>query len=113
LQKISIYNQEVIIVRPEERITTNVMSKFEMTENVSIRAHMIAEHNDCMVDITGLDNSTDMAKRELMMRMSPLTIRRTVSVIPDPSAGVGRVKIYVEDWSPNEMVFAVAYPNVL
>ena len=103
------FTREIIIVKPEERRTPSVMSKFEMTEHVSIRATQIAQYNNCMVDITGLDDPVKMAKRELMMKMSPLVLRRHVG---DSVLG-GETTSYYEYWSPNEMTFAVSYNDVI
>jgi DNA-directed RNA polymerase subunit K/omega len=102
--------QEIIVIRPEERITSNVMSKYEMTEVVSQRATQIAMYNNCMVDITGLTDPIKMAKRELKMRMCPETLRRQVGELKDPKTG--EVKVYYEMWCPNSMTFSMDYPDV-
>lgn len=107
---VSKHNKEIIVVTPGLRRTSSVMSKFEMTENVSIRATEIAQYSNCMVDITGLDDPIKMAKRELMMRMSPLTLRRYVGERKNARGGSDS---YYEMWDPNEMTFAVTYTDVL
>lgn len=96
-----------IYVRPENRITSNVMSLFEMTEYVSIRALQIERYNNCFVDTTGLDNPIDMAKRELMMRKCPLRINREMIRRVNPTTGC--TEIICEEWLPAEMQFAVTY----
>ncbi len=107
IRSISNHVKEIIIVRPENRMTSNVMSKYEMTEYCSIRAEQIAEYNNCMADITGLSDPVLMAKRELMQRRCPLMLRRAVG-----SRMIrGELVAHYEDWNPAEMTFAVAYPE--
>lgn len=110
LKKVSNHNKEIIVIKPENRRTSNVMSKFEMTEHNSIRATQIAQYNNCMVDITGLDDPVKMAKRELMMRKSPLVLRRHVG---ERKNGKGEWESFYEYWSPNEMTFSTVYSDVL
>lgn len=95
----------VVIVKPENMRTSSIMSLFEMTEYVSIRGHSIAKYGNCTVDATGL-SETDAAKRELMMRRSPLVIRRHVGDLVDEN---GQIESYYERWNPNEMIFATTY----
>ena len=110
MKSISSYIQEVIVIKPENRRTTNRMSKYEMTECCNIRAVQISQFNNCMVDITGLSNEVLMAKRELMMRKCPLTLRRHVGTLKNKS---GEVEQYYEYWDPNEMVFSTQYPEAM
>ncbi len=110
IKGISDHNKVIVIVKPENRRTSSFMSKFEQTEHISIRATQIAQHNNCMVDITGLDDPIKMAKRELMMRMSPLVIERHVGEMRNKN---GEIESYYEHWSPNEMSFSTVYPDVL
>lgn len=108
-EQTSTFTREIIIIKPEERRTSSTMSRYEMTEHVSIRATQISQYNNCMVDITGLDDPVKMAKRELMMRMSPLVLRRHVG----DALLNGEMCSYYEYWSPNEMAFAVTYDDVI
>jgi hypothetical protein len=97
--------REIIIIKPENRRTSNIMNLFEMTEYVSIRAVQIAKYNNCMVDTTGLSDTVLMAKRELMMRRCPLTLRRCVGTYGE--------KTYFEHWDPAEMTFSTSYPEAI
>lgn len=108
---VSKYNREIIIVKPENRRTSQVLSKYEMTEIISIRSTQISQHSNCMVDITGLDDPIKMAKRELMARKCPLIVRRFVGCKKNVKTGV--VEDYYEYWSPSEMQFSTVYPDVL
>lgn len=111
LKKVSNYNKEIIVVKPENRRTSHILSKYEMTELVSIRATQISQFNNCMVDITGLDDPIKMAKREISLRKSPLILRRHVGDLKDPKTG--EIQSYYEYWDPNQMQFAVQYLDVL
>jgi DNA-directed RNA polymerase subunit K/omega len=101
----------VIVVKPEKRKTSHIMSLFEMTEYISIRATQISQYNNCMVDTTGLTDPIDMAKRELMMRKCPLVLRRHVGYRKNKLTGVA--ESYFEYWNPSNMQFAKEYPDVL
>lgn len=111
IKKVSNYNKEIIVVKPENRRTSHILSKYEMTEIVSIRATQISQHNNCMVDTTGLDDPIKMSKLELMSRRCPLVLRRHVGDVVN--AKTGEMESYYEWWSPNEMQFAVTYNDVL
>ncbi len=87
------------------------MTQFEMVEHVGKRAAQIARFNNCMVDITGLDDPIMMAKRELMMGKSPLILRRKVGYERDKVTGL-YVEAY-EYWDVNKMKFAIEWPEVL
>jgi hypothetical protein len=100
------YNREVIVVHPDKRITSQRLTKFEMTQLTNLRGDQIALDNICMVDVTGLKDSISMAKRELMMRKCPIVLRREVGYTPD-----GKNKL-VEDWDPNTMEFSDVYIDI-
>jgi DNA-directed RNA polymerase subunit K/omega len=104
------YNKEVIIIAPDKRKFSNILSKYEMTEIISIRSTQIAHFNNCMVDAPGLSDPILMAKRELMMRKCPLVLSRFAGELPDQN---GKKYSYYEYWYPNEMQFAVMYPDVI
>ena len=110
LAKLSKFNQEIIIVSPHLRVTSHKMSGYEQAENVTIRATQIALFNNCFVPTDLMTDPIDMAKKELMMRMSPLRIRRYIGERKDSS---GKLAPHYEDWSPNEMQFAFVYADVL
>lgn len=107
LKTVSKFNREIIVSKPENRRTSNVLNRYETTELISIRATQIAEYNNCLVDTTGLDDPILMAKRELMQLKCPLILRRTIGEVKDKKTG--NEKIYMEFWNPNEMTFAVRY----
>lgn len=98
--------KRAIIVAPENRRTSNIMSVYEMTENVSIRATLIEKYADCFVDVSDLDEPIAMARRELMMRMSPLKLERCVG---SRTKEDGSVVVYYEVWNPNEMQFSMHF----
>lgn len=100
------YSQEVRIVPEHLRKSPARLSQYEMTEIVGIRASQIEKTGHCLVDITGLDNEIDMAKRELLMRKCPLLLRREVgrTIEDDPDAPGGKkVVIHVEVFDVNAM----------
>lgn len=104
IKTVSDNNKEITIVREEDRLTRNVLSVAEMTEIVSIRSVQIQDKNNCLCDISGLTDPRMMARRELMMRMCPLYLRRHVGEDSETS--------YYEIWDPNKMAFATIYTDV-
>lgn len=101
--------RKVIIIDPEERQTTDILSRFEMSRLVSVRANQIANHNNPFVDITGLTSPIDMAKRELMQRKCPLTLTRGVGEVTSVTHEGIHVTKYEEWWDPNTMTFSQHY----
>lgn len=99
--------REVVVVRPENCMTTDILSEFEQTEIVSIRASQIAKYKNCFVDVSDLDDPVKMAKRELMMRKCPLQLKRPVGEIRDKKSG--ELKAFVEYRDPNQMQFSIIY----
>lgn len=94
---------EIEWVPPEMRLTSNRLSRFEMTEIYSIRGTQIAEYNNCFVETAGIDDPKKMAMEELKQRKCPLLLRRVVGekIIPgDPPVK----RLLVELWNPNEMI---------
>lgn len=99
------FNEDIVVVAPDDRITTSRLSLYNVAEIISIRTDQIARFNNCLVDITGLSNAEDMAKKELMERKCPLVLRRHVgSGMRD-----GKLCKFYEYWDPNEMEFPVVF----
>ena len=98
------YSKEIVVVAPENRITSHILSKFEMTELISIRATQIAEHGKCMVNVEGLDDPIKKAEEELRARKCPLVLRRYLGDMKNPETG--EMESYYEFWDPNSMVFS-------
>jgi hypothetical protein len=93
---------QIIIVAPENRKTSNLLSLMEMTSLISIRASQIAKFANCFCpEVTNESNPILQAKYELMNGKCPLTLRRKV--------GEKNGQEFVEDWNPNEMIFATYY----
>lgn len=99
------FNKEIIITNPDDMILSQRLTDFEETRLINIRAEQIARDNICMVDVTGITNPVDMAKKELMMRKTPIRLRREVGV---KKIGDDYFELY-EDWNPNCMEFPTIY----
>lgn len=87
-----VIRSEIVYKLPEDRITSEVMTKFELTEVISIRAKQI--ENDISVIFVDVENLTDpieIAKKEIIEKKCPLSI---VRMITDKIA---------EKWHVNEM----------
>ena len=101
------YIKELIVVNPDKRKTSHILSLLEMTEIISIRATDISKNRTCMVNAGNLSYPDKQAKKELMMRKCPLIVVREVGdALID-----GVLHTYVEHWNPNEMTFATTYDD--
>lgn len=90
-----------IVVPPEKRITSNIITKTEMTELTSIRASQISKHPKVMTDVEGLTDPIRMAKKEFNDRKTPLILERSLGSKTDEKAG--EILVYVEYWDPKTM----------
>lgn len=98
------HHAEIKVVKPEDHLTPNILSQYEMTEIISIRSTQIAKTGVCTVKIDGLDDPILMAKRELIQRKCPLRCRRYVGKKKDPRTG--RLCDYYEFISVNDCQFS-------
>jgi len=89
-----------IIVPNEQRMTSQLLSLFEMTELINIRSRQISTTGISMIKSES-DEAIKIAQQELMQRRCPLMLKRQR----------GRQKIngklynIFELWDPNKMTF--------
>ena len=95
-----IVNSEVIYVRPENRITTEVMTEFEFAEVVSIRAKQIENGSIPFTDVGDLTDPIAIAKKEIYDKRCPLDIVRD---IVSEHIVEGKLRKISEKWHVNEM----------
>jgi DNA-directed RNA polymerase subunit K/omega len=98
---------EIVVIPANERLMSDQLNKYEIAEIINIRTYQISKDGIAFCEIDGLDNAVDIAKRELMRRKCPLLVRREAGRKLSPDGK--RVLIYVEDWNPNEMIFAAHF----
>ncbi len=84
-------DKEEIIVSIDERITSDVLSKYEIVELISIRATQISKGDKPFTDVESLRDPIEMAKKELYDNKCPLLVKR----------GIGNNMF--EYWNPNHM----------
>jgi DNA-directed RNA polymerase subunit K/omega len=94
------YYNLITIVPDNERVTSDIMTKFEWSEVIGIRTCHIENNGVIYTDIGTLTDPRMIAIKELQDRKSPLMIVRKV----------GDNK--VEHWKCNEMGFPVDVDNV-
>ena len=80
-----------LIVADEDRITSDVLSKYEIIDLINIRATQISKGVRALTDVTGLRDPISMAKKEIFDNQCPLLVKRHI----------GNNKF--EIWNPNEM----------
>ena len=85
---------EIVYVHPENRITSEVMSKFELCEVRSHRAKQIESGLLAFVDVGELTDPLAIANKEIREKRCPLDIVRVIS---------NHGKIIAEKWHVNEM----------
>ena len=86
-----IIQQEIVFLTPENRKTSEIMTRFEFTEIISHRAKQIENGGTCFTDTEELTDPIEMAEKELRDRKCPLDIIR---MITDKVA---------ESWHANEL----------
>lgn len=89
-----------VLRAPKKRMTPEILSLYEQTELISVRASMIARTGTYFGDYPGASNEIEIARRELAARKCPLSIEREVGRRVDGDT----VYVYIERWDPNEMI---------
>jgi hypothetical protein len=91
---------KIIVVKKENRITSDLMSAEEMTEAISERIRQLEKESIAFVDVSDLSDPASIAKREIMQRKCPLILRRCIGYTLDEN---GTQTSYYEYWDVNEM----------
>lgn len=86
-----IIRTEIVYRKPEDRITSEVMTKFEYCEIISHRAKQIENGGQSFTDVGELTDPLAIAKKEISDKKCPLCV---VRMITDKIA---------EKWSVNEL----------
>ena len=81
-----------LIVHPNERITSNYLSKLEYSNVIGLRAKDISEGAPIYVDIDGLNDPIDIANKELYENKFPISVKRHIGLN------------YYEIWECNELI---------
>jgi DNA-directed RNA polymerase subunit K/omega len=85
-------HKEIIIAHPQNRKTSEIITKFEFTDVVSNRAKQIENGSKIFVDIKDESDPIVMAEMEIKMKQCPLAVRRMLS------------NNFAEIWEVNEMI---------
>ena len=80
--------KKIIVVKPENRITSNILQMNEITRIISIRAKEIDKGAPVFTDVEGLSDPIHKAAKELFDGRCPLVVRRRR----------GNTNLY-EDWN--------------
>ena len=83
--------RDTVYVLPEERRTSEILTKFECTEIISTRAVQIEQGGTCFTDCSLLSDPLQMARKELMDKKCPLDVVRAIT------------DVLFERWHVNEM----------
>ena len=71
--------KNIIYVLPENRRTSEVLTKFECTDIISTRAVQIEQGGTCFTDCSLLSDPLHMARKELMDKKCPLDVIRAIT----------------------------------
>jgi DNA-directed RNA polymerase I, II, and III subunit RPABC2 len=93
-------SREIIYKLPEDRVTSEIMTKFEYCEAISIRAKQIEDGGQVFTEIGELTDPIEIAKKEILDKRCPLSIIRHIT----PNIA--------EEWHINEMETSENYVNV-
>lgn len=88
---------EIVFVHPDNRITSEVNTLFEIGEIMSTRAKQIENGGTCFTDVGELSDPLAMAKKELLDKRCPLDVIREITD-----------KVY-ERWHVNEMALPAGF----
>lgn len=89
----------IIVVDPNQRRTSHIMTAFEYTEAIVIRASQIERRQNILTNVDGLDDAEKMAEKELYDGKCPLILRRKVGEKVENS----QLFEYYEYWDVNTM----------
>ena len=87
-----VIRMQITFVTPENRITSEIMTKFECAQVISVRAKQIENGGTCFTDTQELSDPIEMARKELFDKKCPLDVVRGITD-----------KVF-ERWHVNEMV---------
>lgn len=86
---------KTVYVRPKDRITSEVMTKFEYAEAISIRAKQLEDGDEPYTNVGDLQDPVDMAKKEIADKKCTLSVVRNRTFEGDTTIA--------ELWQINEM----------
>jgi hypothetical protein len=90
--------RRIIVVAPEERQSSNMMTLAEATRAIALRAKQISTHPYAYTDVGDLSDAISIARKELFDRRSPLKLERRMGRTP---AG----ESIIEVWAVREMSY--------
>jgi len=77
-----IHTKIVKVIPSNERVSSNLMNEYEYARLISLRAKQIAAGSKVFINdedsISHLTNATEIAKKELFDKRSPLIVRRKI-----------------------------------
>jgi DNA-directed RNA polymerase subunit K/omega len=86
---------KTIYVLPEARFMSEILTKFELCELISIRAKQLEDGGQSFTDIGDLSDPIEMARKEILDKKCPLSIVRARTTDSDTTIA--------ELWHANEM----------
>ena len=91
-------SRRIIVVAPEDRQSSHMMTLAEATRAIAIRAKQISTYPYAYTDVGNLSDAISIARKELFDRRSPLNLERRMGRTP---AG----ESIIEMWAVREMSY--------
>lgn len=99
--------REIVVIKNDNRITSDLMTKEEMTEAISERVRQLEKESLSFIDVGELSDPVSIAKKEMNMKKCPLILRRKIGSIMNNTTG--KLIEYYEYWDVNEMEHRIIY----
>ncbi len=71
--------QEEIIIAPDDRITSEVMTSFERANVIAVRAKQLEDGGHAFIDIGNMTDYEKIAEKEIDEHRCPLSIKRHIT----------------------------------
>lgn len=99
-------NSVQIIIPIKNKTTSDMISKYELTEAIGFRAADIEANGNTVINPAdyNLHDSLAIAELEIRLRKIPYVVRRTMYEKGN--------KTYVEDWDIRQMIFPVNFGSI-
>lgn len=90
-----VISREIVIMHPDNRKTSEIMTMYEYTNIISQRAEQVNNGGICFTETEGVSDPIEMARKELHDKKCPLDVLRHITE-----------NIY-EKWSANELTIPI------
>ncbi len=91
-----VVRNQIVYVHPSKRVTSEILTKFELTEVISHRAKQIENGGLSFTDVGELTDPIEIAKKEIQDKKCPLCIVRMLTDVVAEKWAVNELGIYTD-----------------